>query len=151
MSALIVDDSAASEPPIPRGFIGLDQMINCSISSLGALCAQLMIMVTATDRCAENGTIRLSDVATDTDKALLEKWLAIAEECATDFEWRPVKDRIETIRQRLNLSMIFYDLRAETNFLLETIQYGLKGQFIYRYPTKKADILLKWKSEWSPR
>lgn len=32
--------------------------------------------------------------------------------------------------------------------LLETVESGLKGQFVYRYPKVQADVLTRWKADW---
>jgi hypothetical protein len=38
---------------------------------------------------------------------------------------------------------------AEYRVLKETIDKGLEGQFIYRYPTRKNQILMNWQRDWA--
>jgi hypothetical protein len=79
----------------------------------------------------------------------IKKWIEIAEAIAKDFECSAAIDRVEIIRKRLSKGMTHRDLGVELRVLRETLDSGFKYQFVYRYPSEKARILVDWKSDWA--
>jgi hypothetical protein len=79
----------------------------------------------------------------------IKKWVGIAETIAKDFECSAALDRIAVIHRRLARGMSHGDLGVELRVLRETIDSGLKNQFIYRYPADKAQVFANWKTEWA--
>lgn len=145
--------SAAEELPasernasrIPYGLMSLLEMINCSVSSLCALCSQLMLE----EIVREEKQVCLDVHISDAEKQAVKEWLKIATDVANDFEWKPVHDRIEIIRRKLEKRMSNRELATELRVLRETIHSGLKGELIYRYEQDKKYILLNWKNDWA--
>lgn len=134
--------------PIPFGFMSLSGMINCHISSLGSLCAQLMLE----DLCRQKFTAPEPDAPlSDSEKDRIRGWMKIATVVAQEFEWKAVHDRIEIIRARIDGrrgALTNGLLATEMRVLRETIDSGLKWQFIYRYPEAKAAVLKNWSEDW---
>ena len=75
-------------------------------------------------------------------------WLRIASEFANDFELKSVHDRIDIFRRKLEKPLTWNDLGVECRVLRETIEMGLKGQLIYRYPNEWAVVLWRWQDDW---
>jgi hypothetical protein len=121
-------------------------MINCYISSLCALCSQLMLeQLARDDYCAKP-----DEPISDAEEERISGWLEIAANLANDFEWRAVHDRIAIIKHNLlKTTMSQRDLATELRVLRETIHDGLREQHIYRYPQDKSKILRKWKDDWA--
>lgn len=140
-----VEKAAPNSGYAPHGLVSLWDMINCHISSLCRLCSQLMLeQITRDDYCAEP-----DEPMNDADKERISGWLTIATHAANEFEWKAVHDRIAVTSRKLEKPMSQRDIAVELRVLRETIDSGLKGQHIYRYPQEKSKILRKWKDDWA--
>jgi hypothetical protein len=146
------EERPASSQRSPYGLMSLWDMINCSISQIGSLCAQLMLEQLC---CKYSGfQIPVIDESFD-DVENIEKikgWMKVARKTADDFELGAVRDRIDIMeailagkKGRITTLRIGTELRV----LLETVESGLRKQSIYRYPTDKAAIIWKWKEDWT--
>lgn len=79
-----------------------------------------------------------------------EGWLKIAGSVADDFELRGIHDRTDAIKKRISKQKLTnFDISTEARVLLETLQAGLKGQLVYRYPDEKSRVFYKWTEDWS--
>ncbi len=123
-------------------------MVNCGVSGICGLCAQLMLEQLARQDYFVAGRATLDDPVSDNEKQRARGWLKIAASVADDFEGKAVQDRIALFERKLNNSMSQRDLANEYKVLRETLDSGLREQFIYRYPTNKIDVIRKWKEEW---
>jgi hypothetical protein len=124
-------------------------MINCSISRLGALCAQLMLEDLGRQRFVAPSP---DEAVSDSEKDRIRKWMKIATQVANEFEWKSVHDRIEIIHARLSGKRGVLSHRAlatEMHVLRETMDNGLKWQLMYRYPNAKAAVLMNWMDDWT--
>jgi hypothetical protein len=133
---------------LPYGLMSLSEMINCHVSSLCALCAQLMLeeVARSDDVTASNG---IDDAIADSCKERIRGWLKIATLAANDFEWQAVHDRVARIKRKLEKPMSHRDLGTEMRILRETIDSGFKWQLIYRYPQEKNALLSNWMKDWA--
>src|ERR1700761_2027777 len=145
-------DRPGPGPSLPYGLMSLWEMINCTITELGTLCAQLQLE----HFCFKVVGFPLAPEETleddDLGKRRLAGWMKVARKLATDFEWSAVIDRIdiiETILAGKRGRITNLRLSTECRVLLETIQSGLRNQLVYRYPKSKADVLWKWKEDWA--
>ncbi len=122
-------------------------MVNCHISSLVALCSQLMLEQLARD----DGFTHFAedDDVEDRDKETIAGWLTVTELATNDFEWKAVHDRIKIIRRKLAQSISNRTLAMELRVLRETIRSGLERQLVYRYPQDKSEMLMDWTSDWA--
>jgi hypothetical protein len=136
--------------PVSYGLTSLAEMINCSISGLCPLSAQLTLEISTRQQIV----VPNPDAPVGkSDRDRIEGWLKIATTLANDFEMQHVHDRIQIINARLNgkRGVLSHRILAdELRVLRETIDDGLKLQLIYRYPTEKRTILMKWKDDWAP-
>jgi hypothetical protein len=148
-------DSACEERPapgqtIPYGLMSLWDMINCSISQLGSLCAQLELE----HLCFKvvGFPLALEGPVEEGETAQVAGWMKVARTLARDFEWPAVIDRIDIIEAILagkRGKITNLRLSNEVRVLLETVTSGLKSQSIYRYPKAKADVLWSWQADWA--
>lgn len=124
-------------------------MINCNIGPLGGLCAQLKLYeLVGSDTYHSDAELR--QLIDDGIRPQLEGWLGIANDLATEFEWKAVHDRVSVFREKLTKRFRRRDLGTEARVLLEAIHAGLKWQFIYRYPQEKNALLRQWLEDWEP-
>lgn len=124
-------------------------MINCNVSVLSALASQLRLYhILFGDHM---GTVEASiDVVPPDLVEQIFSWMQIARVIANDFELTAVHDRINIIEKRFRQRAPTGDQASfEMRVLLETIDVGLKGQLIYRYPTDKGKVLLRWADDWA--
>jgi hypothetical protein len=91
---------------------------------------------------------RSDDLLNDDDITSVKGWLEIAAKVADDFNLKPVHDRISSINRRLTFGLTQHELSEEYRVLRETIDVGLKGHLIYRYPAEKAEVLRRWTTDW---
>jgi hypothetical protein len=124
-------------------------MINCHISALSHLSSQLKLyqIILGERRFNSDGP---HDPAS---KELLQNvrgWLKITNTVADEFELGAVRDRVSVIEKRISKQKLTNaDISTEMRILLETIDAGLKGQLVYRYPREKGIVLLNWKEDWA--
>lgn len=125
-------------------------MLNATVNAVCALGAQMMLEQILRDEDLPKVTpealrIKLSE----DDVSRIQGWMNIAEKVANDFECQPAKDRIDIIRTKIARGMNHRELSVELRVLRETIDNGLKNQFVYRYPDEKAKVLKTWKTDWA--
>jgi hypothetical protein len=131
----------------PGRLWSLSDMINGSVSQLCALSGQLMLMELLLDP-PNYQKPKLDSPISKSDKETAEGWLKIAASVADDFEIQALRDRINVITKRLGFDLTHRQLADEWRVLRETLDFGLKGHLIYRYPTEKGDVLRRWKVDW---
>ena len=139
----------ASGQRMPYGLVSLWDMINCHISSLCNLCSQLKLYEIVLGERPDH-----SDGPHDpADENLLQNvrgWLKIANLVADDFELEAVSDRVSAIEKRISKQRLTNaDISTEMRVMLETVDAGLKGQLVYRYPREKSRVLFNWKKDWA--
>lgn len=144
------DSPGIRAKPIPYGLMSLWDMISCGLPSLFNLCSQLnlyRLMFRDMPQSVDSPT----DVAPDAVLYDVRGWLSVASGVATNFELPAVQGRIALVEKRLSKGRVRYvDIATEMRVLLETIEDGIKHELIYRYPRAKADVLSRWKSDWTP-
>jgi hypothetical protein len=125
-------------------------MMNCSVAAVCAIGSQFMLeqLMRQDDLpAAMSHEIAAEDLTAD-EAAKMGKWMDITESIAKDFECNAVLDRIAVIRRGLARGISHRTLSVEMRVLRETMDAGLKNQFLYRYPNEKARVFNTWKSDW---
>lgn len=130
--------------------MSLWDMINCTISSIAPLAAELQLEYF----CFRVTEFPLSEerLLEDREKEKIAGWMKVARTVAKDFECSAVADRIDTIEAMLEGKrgkLTNVRMATELRVLLETVRSGLNGQLIYRYPRTEAELLKKWRDDWS--
>jgi len=67
---------------------------------------------------------------------------------ANHLELQTVRDRVDLFTQKLRVRISLHDYVAEIRTIRETIQSGLNFKYFYVYPQQRAELLLKFPSEW---
>lgn len=125
----------------------LAAVINATISNLAPLIYQLTIWQSlewagaSGDRDAPVNPSTLDQV---------EGWLAIAAETSADFEIEGAAARIANFRRALSRGLTWRRLSTEARVLRETLEDGLTGRFLYRYPEEQARVFERWATDWAP-
>jgi hypothetical protein len=130
------------------GLMSLSEMVNCHIASLCSLCANLMLYQTILSDIRIDPRESIDSPVPDSMREQVEGWMKIAENSANQFEWTPVHDRIEIIKEKLKKPLSGRDLGVEMRVLLETIEAALKWQLVYRYPQDASSTLINWQEDW---
>jgi hypothetical protein len=142
-------EKPASGRLLPHGLLNLRDMINCYIASLSQLSSQLRLyqIVLGEQPGRVNGP---NDPATDLMIENIHGWLGIAKTVASDFELDAVRDRIGIVENRLSKRRLTNaELSTEMRVLLETVDAGLRGHLIYRYPREQSKVLERWQEDWA--
>jgi hypothetical protein len=84
----------------------------------------------------------------DDDKDKIKDLLKYALKCADNLDLQAVRDRIDHFNKKLNFGISNNDFLAELRTLRETFESGLKFIYFYVYPNQKAQILLRFGSDW---
>lgn len=144
-----IGEKPASGNHLSYGLMSLWDMINCHVSTLCSLGAQLRLyQVVLGDRPANSDSPH--DLASDGLLESVRGWLKITKSVADEFELDAVRDRIGVIEKNFSKRQpTNADISIEMRVLLETVDCGLKNQLVYRYPREKAHILFNWKDEWA--
>jgi hypothetical protein len=140
----------ASSQTMPYGLMSLWDMINLHIASVCSLCSQLMFETLRREEIVRGDRDGGGPWVSGPDREKMKGWLKIGEQCAVDFEWQAVHDRIEIFSDKLSKPIPHAAFLNEVTVLRETIEKGLRGQLAYRYPAEKAKVLWNWKKDWAP-
>jgi len=126
-------------------------MINCSVTAICTIGSQFMLeqLMRQEDLPDPMSSEEARAKVSKAEAEKIGKWIDIAESIAKDFECSAAIDRIAIIRRGLGRGMSHRNLCVELRVLRETLDGGLKNQFIYRYPTDKARIFGNWKADWT--
>jgi hypothetical protein len=131
----------------------LTDLLNCSLIGLAGLVSELTLQDILGSQI-ERGITRLVDdsdeAISDNTRVRLKGWIEkIGGAVAEEYEMSAVRDRIERFskiisKPRATNREVHYQIKA----LREAVDDGLKGQFLYRYPKAKAEVLASWKRDW---
>jgi hypothetical protein len=129
----------------PRRLESLWDMINCTISGIGQICAGLLMETVLRTPCDfEDPDGRITEEDIKRTNAMLELVISFA----TQFELASVQDRVSVVKRKLDLTMRHGSLANECRVLRETIDFGLKNQLVYRYPREQGELLQRWLKDW---
>ena len=68
---------------------------------------------------------------------------------AEDFDMKALADRVGLIRRQIGYGITQSRLASEFRVLRQTLDFELKGHFIYRYPAAESAVLSTWKTDWA--
>lgn len=125
------------------GLWSLEDVINSSVVGLCALCSQLMLE----QLVREPGGDQL---LTDDEIATVEGWLQVTLNVARSFDMKAVPDRVALIKRQIGFGITQARVASEYRVLRETIEFEMKGQLIYRYPSVEGSVLFSWEEDWEP-
>lgn len=125
----------------PGRLWSLWDMINARITGLTELVAQ----ITLEERLREEWG---DEPLEESDVEQIEGWMQVADKLATSFEMRGVQHRIAYIRHCIETGTTQRRISAEYRVLRETIVTDLRGHILYRYPVRKAEVLMAWQEDW---
>ncbi|MDR3464988.1 MAG: hypothetical protein P4M07_03495 [Xanthobacteraceae bacterium] len=97
----------------------------------------------------EGTGIFVDELVTDADIDRMEGWLRFAKQQADQLELQAVHDRLERFSQKIRIRIRLYDFQAEVRTLRETIESGISFKYFYKYPQRKAEVLLRASGEWA--
>ncbi|WP_179295069.1 hypothetical protein [Mesorhizobium sp. WSM3868] len=135
------------------GLVRLTDLLNCSLIGLAGLVSELTLQDIVGSQI-ERGLVRLvddsDDVIAEETRSRLKGWIEkIGYAVAQEYEMSAARDRIERFSQLIakpdaTNREVHYQIKA----LREAVDDGLRGQFLYRYPKDKAEVLASWKRDW---
>ena len=137
----------------PYGLTRLIDLINCSLIGLVRLVSELTLQDILGSQI-ERGIVGLlddsNDVIDDETRSRLKGWIEkIGHAVAEEYEMQAARDRVERFSKLIAKSgATNRDVHYQIKALREAVDDGLRGQFLYRYPKAKADILVSWKQDW---
>jgi hypothetical protein len=144
-----VEESPDSDRRLPHGLMSLSEMVNFHLSSVCRLFAQLMLEVVTLRTAIEQTPDLARNKISESEEKRSRGWLQVATHAADQGEWKAVHDRIEIFHRKLDRGITHQDHLAELRVLKETIDKGLDGQLVYRYPAAKKQIIFNWKTDWA--
>lgn len=122
-------------------------MINGNIFELGTMCSQLMNEMLQVVLHLEETKDSKEEVGPAKAASIL-RWLEIWRDTARSFEWPAVESALERLEGKLKRNIRYGDLDYGLRAINDAVHDGLKFQLVYRYPTARAVILKRWKSDW---
>lgn len=122
-------------------------MINGNIFELGTMCSQLMNEMLQVVVHLEDTKDPKEEVDPAKITSLL-RWLEMWRNTARSFEWPAVESAISRLETMLKGSVRYGDLDYGLKAINDGVHDGLKFQLVYRYPTERAAVLKRWKSDW---
>lgn len=131
-----------------------DELINCNLIGLAGLISELTMQDILGSQI-ERGIVGLIDDSNELIKeetrSRLNGWIGkIGLDVANEYELSAAKDRVMRFVELIENPNatnreVYYQFKA----LREAVDDGIKGQFVYRYPKAKANVLASWKSDWA--
>lgn len=117
-------------------------MINCSLATLSSVISQLALEEIIRGE-GPDGPLAPNDIEH------VEGWLTVVMAVSDDFGWKAVPDRVGHIRRQIGFGITQSRAALELRVLRQTIDFELKGKFLYRYPEVEGGILSTWKEDWA--
>jgi hypothetical protein len=91
----------------------------------------------------------IDEMVTDQDCDQAKGWLQYATTQADQLELQAVHDRIDIFSRKIKVRIRLHDYLAEVRTLRETFQKGINFKYFYRYPQRRAEMVLKFQQDWS--